>query len=145
MSAEGKAKRLATLKPWKKGQSGNPYGRPKKNRAQLKDLGYTDSEINACGRAMLAKSVLELLDISSCAEESALRRIIARSLVKSFEQSELGSMDVLMNKIVIRKKGEDTISVEHKIVDSISDETRDPVEASRIYQEIMKAALGGKG
>ena len=48
------------LTSWKKGQSGNPNGRPRKYVSLLKEQGYKVSEINDTIQAMMAMEIDEL-------------------------------------------------------------------------------------
>ena len=47
-------------KPWVKGQSGNPNGRPRKYVTTLAANGYKRSEINDTIQAMMAMTIEEL-------------------------------------------------------------------------------------
>ena len=83
---------------FKKGQSGNPSGRPKKLLSTLKNQGYTKYDITATIEVLLALTKEEIEEIEKDEERTMLERIMAAALLKSFNTKSLYSIDNLLTR-----------------------------------------------
>jgi len=83
---------------WKKGQSGNPKGQPRKLATQLKIIGYTKAEAAKTIEAMLAMNILELKEMFENPNATILEKTIAAALKRSLEKGSLYSIDTLLNR-----------------------------------------------
>lgn len=90
---------IENLKPFKKGQSGNPNGRPRKFVTTLKDIGYKRSEINDTIQAMMAMDKDELTDVFKNPKATILEITIASAMKKSIEKGTLYSMETLLSRV----------------------------------------------
>ena len=86
-------------KPFKKGQSGNPNGRPRKFVTTLKDIGYKRSEINDTIQAMLAMDKDELMDVMKSPKATILEMTVASAMKKSIEKGSLYSIETLLSRV----------------------------------------------
>jgi len=84
---------------WKKGESGNPKGRPKKPVLQMKVAGYTLHEINDTIQARCSMTLDQLRQIWDNPNATLLERTIAAALRKSIEKGNLDSLETLMNRV----------------------------------------------
>ena len=83
---------------WKKGQSGNPKGTPRKMVSQLKTIGYTKAEAANTINSMLAMTIDELKEVFENKESTILEKTIANALKKSLEKGSLYSLDTLLSR-----------------------------------------------
>lgn len=91
-------KHLESFK-WQSGQpSPNPTGRPKKLLSQLKDIGYTKSQVEDTMLSMLTMTRKELEKIDKGDEFTILERIIAGTLVKSHDKNSLYNLEILLTR-----------------------------------------------
>ena len=84
---------------WKKGESGNPKGRPKKPVLQMKVAGYKLAEINDTIQAMCSMTLDQLREVWENPDTTLLERTIAAALRKSIEKGNLDSLETLMNRV----------------------------------------------
>lgn len=104
---EIKMKRMANLNPkprWKKGQSGNPKGRPKKPVLMMRKEGYKLAEINDTIQALLNMNLEELQLIWNNPDATLLERTIASAIRKSIEKGNLDSIETLLNRVYGKPK-----------------------------------------
>jgi hypothetical protein len=87
------------LKPFKKGQSGNPNGRPRKYVSLLKDQGYKVSEVNDCIQAMMSMTLDELKDVWDNKQATVLEKTIASAIKRSIEKGSLYSIETLLTRV----------------------------------------------
>lgn len=90
---------IENLKPFKKGQSGNPNGRPRKFVTTLKEIGYKRSEINDTIQAMLAMDKDELTDAMKNPKATILEMTVASAMKKSIEKGSLYSIETLLSRV----------------------------------------------
>jgi len=84
---------------WVPGQpSPNPNGRPKKLITQLKDIGYTKTQVEDTILTMLTMTRKELEKIDKDDEYTILERIIAGTLVKSHDKNSLYNLEMLLTR-----------------------------------------------
>lgn len=84
---------------WQSGQtSPNPKGRPKKMVSQLRDIGYTKSQVEDTILTMLTMSRKELESIDQGDEFTILERIVAGTLVKSHDKNSLYNLEMLLTR-----------------------------------------------
>lgn len=84
---------------FKKGQSGNPNGRPRKFVTTLKEIGYKRSEINDTIQAMLAMDKDELTDAMKNPKATILEMTVASAMKKSIEKGSLYSIETLLSRV----------------------------------------------
>ena len=92
------------LIPFKKGESGNPNGRPKKFTTLLKGIGYKQSEINDTIQNMLGMDMEQLKDIVQSDDTTILEKTIANALYRSFRKGSLYSIDTLLTRVYGKPK-----------------------------------------
>jgi hypothetical protein len=88
------------LKPFKKGEDErrNLQGRPQKLITQLKEIGYTKSQVEDSVNAMLTLSRKELEKIDKGEEYTIFERIIAGALLKSHDKNSLFNLEMLLTR-----------------------------------------------
>ena len=84
---------------WKKGQSGNPNGRPRKFVCLLKDMGYTKQDINTTIQNMMAMSISELAEVFKDDNATVLEKTIANAIKRGIEKGTLYSMETLLTRV----------------------------------------------
>jgi hypothetical protein len=100
---------------WKKGQSGNPNGRPRKYVSLLVEHGYKRSEINDTIQAMLSMTMEELKEVFDNKQATILEKTIANAMRKSLEKGTLYSIETLISRVFGMPKQE--TQTELKMVD----------------------------
>ena len=101
-------------KPWVKGQSGNPDGRPRKYVTTLAAYGYKLSEINDTIQAMMAMTMDELKTVYENPKATILEKTIAGAMRKSLEKGTLYSLETLLSRVYGLPKQELAATVESK-------------------------------
>jgi hypothetical protein len=108
-------------KPFKKGQSGNPNGRPRKYVSLLKEQGYKRSEINDTIQAMMAMDMVELKEVYDNPRATILEKTIANAMRKSLEKGTLYSLETLLSRVFGQPKQEvEQTIIEKPIFNSIN-------------------------
>jgi hypothetical protein len=93
-------------KPFEKGQSGNPNGRPRKYVSTLIDQGYKRSEINDTIQNMMAMTLEEVKAVWDNPTATVLEKTIASAIRKSIEKGTLYSMETLLSRVYGQPKQE---------------------------------------
>lgn len=84
---------------FKKGQSGNPKGAPRKYVSQLTAIGYQRREINDTIQAMMAMNLEELKEVWDNPKATILEKTIAGAMRKSLERGSLYSLETLLSRV----------------------------------------------
>jgi hypothetical protein len=105
----------ANLQMWKKGQSGNPAGRPKKIVSILGQQGYKLSQVNDTIQIMLMLTIKELKVIFDNPDATILEKTIAGAMVNSLKKGSLYSVETLLTRIYFKPKETSTVTNDGKI------------------------------
>ena len=120
---------------WKKGQSGNPAGRPKKYVTTLKEIGYKLSEINDTLQTMIAMDYNALKEIEKDRQGTMLEQIVAKALLQSWKKGSLYNLETLLTRVYGAPKQAEPEPTPPP--DAAMPLSKDPIEASNEYQELM--------
>lgn len=110
------------LKPaWKKGESGNPDGRPKKIENVLTDyflaehnLKLTKSQSQDIIRTILGKTKSELMELAKNDELPFWVSLIAKKATRDFEKGSIHILDVLFDRVYGKPKEEVDHVISHE-------------------------------
>ena len=91
-------------KPFPKGVSGNPNGRPRKFVSTLKAMGYKNSEVADSIQSMLAMTLDELKEVYQNPLSTVLEKTVAGAIKKSIEKGDLNSIEVLLPRVFGKPK-----------------------------------------
>ena len=100
---------------FKKGQSGNPNGRPRKYVSLLKEQGYKLSEINDTIQVMMAMDMEELKSVWDNQKATVLEKTIAAAIRKSIEKGSLYSLETLLTRVYGKPKEQMDINTDNKV------------------------------
>lgn len=101
-------------KPFQKGVSGNPNGRPKLPPEVLEARKYTRSQVELSLSRLLGKTREELQSISRDPLASALDLTVVSILSKAIQQGDSHRLDFLLNRIIGPVKAEIDLTVHPK-------------------------------
>ena len=116
-------------KPFEKGQSGNPNGRPRKYVSLLKEQGYKLSEINDTIQVMMAMDMEELKSVWDNPKATVLEKTIAAAIRKSIEKGSLYSLETLLTRVYGKPRENADVKTEMTI--RLIDDDDTPTEAAR--------------
>ena len=105
----------ANLQMWKKGQSGNPAGRPKKLVSLMAAHGYKLSQVNDTIQVMLMMNLKELKVIFDNPDATILEKTIANAMISSLKKGSLYSVETLLTRIYGKPKETSTVTNDGKI------------------------------
>ena len=91
---------------WKKGQSGNPNGRPRKFVCQLKDMGYNKQDITQTIENMMAMTITELAEVFKDENATVLEKTVANAIKRGIDKGTLYSIETLLNRVYGQPKQE---------------------------------------
>lgn len=98
---------------FKKGQSGNPNGRPRKLVTLLKDIGYTKPDIETTIQNMMSMTIDELKGVWEDKNATVLEKTIAGAIRKSIEKGSLYSIETLLTRVYGKPKEQIEQKTEH--------------------------------
>lgn len=98
---------------FKKGQSGNPNGRPKKYITTLKESGYKKGEVIDTIEVMMSMTSDEIKEVVLNPNATILEKTIANAMFTSLKRGTLYSLDILLNRIYGKPK--ETIDTNSKV------------------------------
>ena len=106
---------LQNLKPWKKGQSGNPKGAERKIVNKLEFDGYTKSQILDTIQKMMAMTIAELKEVYDNPAATILEKSIANAFVISLKKGSLDIIETLLSRWLGKARDQVDIQQDSKI------------------------------
>lgn len=93
-------KAIENLKPFQKGEDERRHmqGRPQKLITQMKEIGYTKTQVEETMLSMLSLSRKELEKIDKGDEYTIMERTIAGALLKGHDKNSLFNLEMLLTR-----------------------------------------------
>lgn len=111
MSETPKQKRNTSgLRPFQKGQSGNPGGRAKEDPQVTMVKNLTKSELAEMGSLLLKGNKTELEKIIKDPGSSMLKIAVASVISKAINKGDMHSLDILLNRLIGKVKDQHDFS-----------------------------------
>jgi len=87
------------LIPFKKGDSRiNRKGRPRKFILELKDQGYSLSQVTDTIEILISRTEEELMDIFNNSNSTVLEKVVSSAIMKSIKRGDMTSIETLLNR-----------------------------------------------
>lgn len=83
-------------KPFKKGVSGNPEGRPKKIYTIIKEMGYSADDMKSVFRELAWYTVFELKEVFKDENKPAIVRIVSNQLWLALKNGDMGKVKEIL-------------------------------------------------
>lgn len=88
----------------KPGTTLNPHGRPRKWVSELRESGYSISQVNDAIQVLIQMSKEELRIVDTDPDGPMLDRIVARALLASYEKKSLYNIETLLTRVFGKPK-----------------------------------------
>lgn len=95
----------------------NRKGRPRKWISEMKDQGYSLSEVTDAIQVLISLDVEKLQEVKSNPKSTVLEITIASAIMKSIQKGELDSIETLLTRVFGKPK--DTIQADIKVTNQI--------------------------
>lgn len=95
---------------WKKGESGNPSGRPKDPPGLKRLKNLSREELVEVGNLVIKGNLDALRLVARDKDATALKTMIAAVCVKVIERGDMQSLDILLNRLIGKVKDEVEVS-----------------------------------
>lgn len=96
---------------WKKGQSGNPNGRPKKIYSVLKETGYSKDDIFTIFEEMLFYTIAELKAVVKDKNSPAIVVLVASAIKKGIENGEYNRIREIVYQLIGKPEQKQQVDV----------------------------------
>lgn len=103
--------RPENLKSWKKGQSGNMKGRPRKYVTDLKVEGYKLSQINDAITILLALRPDEVHKIARSMTHTVMEVSIAKAIAADMKAGRISTVEIILSRVFGKPKNEITATI----------------------------------
>lgn len=114
-----------------KGETGNPNGRPRKLVNQLKHDGYKKDEVKRTISMVMAMYDDEIEILRKNKDKTQLEKYILRLVDEVMDTGKTDLLDYMMPKVSGQADEANGVNINIEL-------PKDPVEASKAYQELMK-------
>ncbi len=117
-------KREDNLRPWKKGQSGNPLGGKLHNKEIKKIKALTKKQLAEIGSVMLNGTVQDLDKLKKDKTQSVLKHMLASVAHNAVTNGDTNALETLLNRIIGKVKEEvfvESIDVTPEVITSFGD------------------------
>ena len=111
MATQVPARNGGTLTRPDKGETMNPYGRPRKFVSLLASQGYTRSEVNDTLQALMSMTLEELGEVYKDPKATILEKTVANAMRKSLEKGTLYSLETLLSRVYGQPKQDIAASI----------------------------------
>jgi hypothetical protein len=122
------------LKQWKKGQSGNPSGRPRKIFNVLKEKGYTTDDIKSVFREVMWYDEKEMRDLALDKTKPMIMRITANQVGLALSKGDMRRLTEILEQVIGRPKQ----AIDIADVSSVHDMSKDQVEEELLKRGYIK-------
>lgn len=123
---------------WAKGQSGNPHGQPPHRELQaIRRL--TRDQVAEIGSMLVRGEIDELKKVRDNERESALRRTLAKAVIKAFDEGDMVKLELILVRVIGKPK--DDVEITHvsgpKVLVMLPPNVRDTktIEAELVPQQ----------
>ena len=104
MAKQVSARNGGTLTRPDKGETMNPFGRPRKLVSALSGIGYTNSQINDTMMNIIALTLDEIKQIENNTTCTALERTIAKAVLNGAKKGSLYNLETLITRAMGKPK-----------------------------------------
>ena len=115
MARQVPARNGGTLTRPDKGETMNPFGRPRKLVSTLSGIGYTNSQINDTLMNIIALTLDEIKKIENNTTCTALERTLAKAILNGAKKGSLYNIEQILTRAIGKPKETATITQDGKI------------------------------